>query len=65
MHVYLPCIVPGNLSSWPVLACRDLQLWGTSDPYATFSIGMSHARSQVVDRNLDPEWDEEFTLYVR
>jgi len=45
------------------LPARDL--WGTSDPYVTFSLGMSHARSTVVDRNLNPEWDETFTLYVR
>ena len=41
------------------------QLWGTSDPYATFSLGDSFGRSSVVDRNCDPEWNETFYLFVK
>eukprot|EP00884_Botryococcus_braunii_P003299 jgi/Botrbrau1/12970/Bobra.154_2s0020.4 len=45
------------------LAARDV--WGTSDPYAVLTVGPSSHTSKVVDRSLDPEWDESFVLFVR
>jgi hypothetical protein len=40
-------------------------VWGTSDPYAVLTVGPSSHTSKVVDRSLDPEWDESFVLFVR
>uniref|UniRef100_A0A061R3D8 Triglyceride lipase n=1 Tax=Tetraselmis sp. GSL018 TaxID=582737 RepID=A0A061R3D8_9CHLO len=45
------------------LPARDL--WGTSDPYVTLSIGDSFARSVTVGANCSPEWDEMLYLFVR
>lgn len=42
-----------------------MQLWGTSDPYCIVSVGESARQSRVVERCLDPVWDDDFQLYVR
>ncbi|GAX81322.1 hypothetical protein CEUSTIGMA_g8753.t1 [Chlamydomonas eustigma] len=36
----------------------------TSDPYAVLSIGASSARTEVIMRNLNPQWDKRLMLYV-
>ncbi len=33
---------------------------GTSDPYVKFKCGEYRYRSNVIHRNLDPEWNETF-----
>lgn len=41
-------------------------LWpGTSDPYCILQIGESSCTTSVVKNNLNPVWDETFSLYVR
>lgn len=52
-----------KLHSASNLPARDL--WGTSDPYVCLSIGESHAKTAVVDRNCNPVWDETLYLMVR
>ncbi|CAL8471597.1 g11139 [Coccomyxa elongata] len=52
-----------HLKSATGLPARDL--WGSSDPYAVVTVGESAGRSRVIDRNLNPVWDEKFQLYVR
>ena len=38
---------------------------GTSDPYVKFKIGNNEVgRSQVIKKNLDPIWDEEFNITI-
>jgi C2 domain len=52
-----------HLESASNLAARDV--WGSSDPYAVFTLGRSTHRSAAVMRDLNPKWDETFVLYVR
>jgi len=56
-------IVKLNINSASNLPARDL--WGTSDPYVCVSIGESHGRTKVIDKNLNPEWNETIYLMVR
>lgn len=38
---------------------------GTSDPYVKFKIGNNEvARSEVIKKNLNPIWDEEFNIMI-
>ena len=38
---------------------------GTSDPYVKFKLGNNEiGRSQIIKKNLDPIWDEEFNINI-
>jgi Ca2+-dependent lipid-binding protein len=37
----------------------------TSDPYAVITIGDSSGSTRVVEKSLNPEWNETFYLFVR
>lgn len=39
-----------------------LHLSGTSDPYVKFKCGQFKYRSNVIHRNLNPEWNEAFSF---
>ncbi|KAG0484788.1 hypothetical protein HPP92_008669 [Vanilla planifolia] len=43
------------------LAVRD---FFTSDPYVVLRMGKQKLKSRVIKRNVNPEWNEELTLYV-
>jgi len=36
----------------------------SSDPYVVFKVGGSEARSATIEKNLNPEWNEELVLQV-
>jgi Ca2+-dependent lipid-binding protein len=37
---------------------------GTSDPYCIVSFNRQSRRSKVIYRNLNPTWEEQFSLYA-
>jgi Ca2+-dependent lipid-binding protein len=53
-------LVQVTLVSGHGLAVRDRT--GTSDPYVKFKCGQFKYRSMVVNRNLNPEWNEAFSF---
>jgi len=44
---------------------RKADITGKSDPYALLAVGASQGRSKVILQNLNPQWNENFLLYVR
>jgi hypothetical protein len=57
------CLVQVTLVSGHELAVRDRT--GTSDPYVKFKCGLFKYRSMVVNRSLNPEWNEAFSFITR
>ncbi|KAK4277987.1 hypothetical protein QN277_015897 [Acacia crassicarpa] len=45
------------------LAIRDV-VRRSSDPYIVFKMGNEQVRTSVVRQNVNPEWNEELTLYI-
>ncbi|XP_015880360.3 protein C2-DOMAIN ABA-RELATED 3-like [Ziziphus jujuba] len=43
------------------LAVRDIV---TSDPYVVLKLGKQKLKSRVMKANVNPEWNEDFSLYV-
>jgi hypothetical protein len=42
----------------------DKDINGLSDPYLVFKIGRHSIRTSTIDKNLNPVWNEQFTVYV-
>jgi Ca2+-dependent lipid-binding protein len=42
------------------LAVKDLS--GTSDPYCILCMGKTELKTNIIEKNLDPVWNEEFFL---
>ena len=50
-----------------VVGARDLEamdVGGSSDPYAVLKLGNQEHKTRIVQKNLSPVWNEEFTLSV-
>ena len=50
-----------------VVAARDLEamdVGGSSDPYAIVKLGDQQKQTAIIQKNLNPVWNEEFTLSV-
>ncbi|KAF8407633.1 hypothetical protein HHK36_006766 [Tetracentron sinense] len=43
------------------LAVRDVR---TSDPYVVILMGKQRLKTNVIKKNLNPEWNEDLTLYI-
>ena len=50
-----------------VIAARDLEamdVGGNSDPYAIIKLGDQEKRTQIIKKNLNPVWNEEFSFSI-
>ena len=44
------------------VSIRDIFLTGTSDPYVKIRLGNQRHKSRIIDRNLNPVWNESYSF---
>ncbi|EFJ45180.1 hypothetical protein VOLCADRAFT_94625, partial [Volvox carteri f. nagariensis] len=44
---------------------RAADVTGSSDPYAVLSLGESSFRSSTISTSLNPQWDEQYCMYIK
>lgn len=42
-----------------------MDMFGKSDPYVTLTAGGGYAQSSIKNNTLNPEWNEDFSLYIK